>query len=829
VIGGLKPVRRVVAGCATTLGGIAVATAALLPLRDKISGDAAALVLVVPVTLGVAVGGFPVVPVGVVAGFLTFDYFFIPPYYTLAVGDHVHWASLVVYGLVGLIVGGVVAQLQRTRRQAEEQAALRRVATMVGRAASPEEVFAAVAAESGRLLETDVCVMSRYDADGGATVVGTWARTGAAEAPPAGTRFEPGEPSLHTVVLQTGRPARVDHNGAAHGGSAHLTGQWGVRSAVGVPVSLDGRLWGVIFVASHAKERLAADTEAWLAGFTDLLATALGKAQAGVELRGHAEEQAALRRVAVLIARAAPPEEVFAAVTAEVGLLLQVDTAVMGRYDPGGVVTVVATWNGTGEALPVPIGTRTSLGGRNVTTQVFETGRPARMDDHADATGRIGEIRREQGMRATVGVPISVEDRVWGVMLAVSRRDPLAAGTEVRLAGFTELVATGIGNAQARMDLRRFADEQAALRRVAVLVAEKAPPDEVFAAVATEVGGLLGVDFALLSRYETDGTVAVVGGWARADPGGPQAVGLRFPSGGPNIHAMVLETGRPARIDNYADASGLAAEMVRDWGLRSAVGAPIRVGGRLWGVMCVACTRVELLPPDTEARLSAFTQLVGTALANAEAQAALTASRARIVAAADTARRRIERDLHDGAQQRLVALAMDARTARAAVPPEAGGLAVALDGLADGLTAALDELRETAGGIHPVALAKGGLRPALNLLARRSPIPVHLDVAVDGRLPEAIELAVYYVVAEALTNAAKHAQATTITVEVAAADSALRVRVRDDGRGGADVTAGSGLLGLADRVETLSGYLSLHSPPGEGTTLDIALPLPAGD
>jgi signal transduction histidine kinase len=433
-------------------------------------------------------------------------------------------------------------------------------------------------------------------------------------------------------------------------------------------------------------------------------------------------------------------------------------------------------------------------------------------------------------MRATVGVPISVEDRVWGVMLAVSRRDPLAAGTEVRLAGFTELVATGIGNAQARMDLRRFADEQAALRRVAVLVAEKAPPDEVFAAVATEVGGLLGVDFALLSRYETDGTVAVVGGWARADPGGPpQAVGLRFPSGRPNIHTMVLETGRPARIDNYTDASGLAAEMVRDWGLRSAVGAPIRVGGRLWGVMSVACTRVELLPPDTEARLSAFTQLVGTAMANAEAQAALTASRARIVAAADTARRRIERDLHDGAQQRLVALAMDARTARAAVPPEAGGLAVALDELADGLTAALDELRETAGGIHPVALAKGGLRPALNLLARRSPIPVHLDVAVDGRLPEAIELAVYYVVAEALTNAAKHAQATTITVEVAAADSALRVRVRDDGRGGADVTAGSGLLGLADRVETLSGYLSLHSPPGEGTTLDIALPLPAGD
>jgi signal transduction histidine kinase len=251
---------------------------------------------------------------------------------------------------------------------------------------------------------------------------------------------------------------------------------------------------------------------------------------------------------------------------------------------------------------------------------------------------------------------------------------------------------------------------------------------------------------------------------------------------------------------------------------------PISAGGRLWGAMFVASTQ-EPMPAGTEAKLAGFTELAATAIANAENQTALTASRARIVATADATRRRIERDLHDGAQQRLVSLALELRAAQAAAPPGAGVLVQQLDGVAAGLTGVLDELREIARGLHPAVLAEGGLRPALKTLARRSTVPVRLDIRVDERLPEQIETAAYYVVAEALTNTAKHAHATAADVQVATGDGALHVRVRDDGRGGADFTGGSGLVGLRDRAEALGGRLLLHSTPGAGTGVQVSLPL----
>jgi signal transduction histidine kinase len=196
------------------------------------------------------------------------------------------------------------------------------------------------------------------------------------------------------------------------------------------------------------------------------------------------------------------------------------------------------------------------------------------------------------------------------------------------------------------------------------------------------------------------------------------------------------------------------------------------------------------------------------------------------VAAADTTRRRFEHDLHDGAQQRLVSLALHLRTTvRAAVPPGAAELTAQLDGIAADLGGVLDELREIARGLHPAVLADGGLRPALKALARRSAVPVRLDARIDERLPEPVELAAYYVVAEALTNTAKHADASVVDVDVAVGEGVLRVRVSDDGRGGADLTGGSGLVGLTDRVEALGGRISLHSPPGAGTTVQIVLPL----
>jgi signal transduction histidine kinase len=259
--------------------------------------------------------------------------------------------------------------------------------------------------------------------------------------------------------------------------------------------------------------------------------------------------------------------------------------------------------------------------------------------------------------------------------------------------------------------------------------------------------------------------------------------------------------------------------------VRSGVGVPISAGGRLWGLMVVSSTQEEPLPAGTEAKLAGFTELAATAIANAESQAALDASRARIMATADQTRRRIERDLHDGAQQRLVSLALRLREAQTTVPPGARQLAQQLKDAVAETTGVLEELRETARGLHPAILAEGGLGPALAALAGRSVVPVRLDCQVTGRLPEPAEIAGYYVAAEALTNTAKHAHATTVDIQVTAGEDFLRVRVSDDGLGGADPARGSGLVGLRDRTEALGGQIWLHSPPGEGTILEITLPL----
>jgi signal transduction histidine kinase len=537
-----------------------------------------------------------------------------------------------------------------------------------------------------------------------------------------------------------------------------------------------------------------------------------------------ADEQAALRHVAAMVAAGAPPEEVFAAVTAEVERLMETDLAAMVRYDPDGAVTHVA--RGSSAADDRRVGLRTPLGGRNAITMVFETGRSARLDDMSQVSGPPAEIVHRLGVRSAIGVPIYVEGRLWGVMLISSTSDkPFPADTEARLSAFTELVDTAIASAQAREELRGYADEQAALRHVATLVAGGAPPEEVFAAVAEEFGRVAAADFTSVTRYYPDDTATIVGVWTRTGILQPPATGERMRIGGQNITTLVYQTGKPARIDDYTgEASGAFSGIALDWGARTAAGVPIRVGGRLWGTVNVWSAQDGALPTDTEGRLAAFTELVGTAIANAEAQAALAASRSRIVTAADEARRRIERDLHDGAQQRLVTLALQLREAQAMAPPEAAGLVRRLDEVATGLEATLEELREIARGIHPAVLAQGGLRPALTALARRCPVPVDLDVQVVGRLPDPVEIAAYYVVSEALTNTARHAAATAATVTVTAAGGVLRVCVHDDGRGGADFARGSGLVGLRDRVEALGGHVSLHSPPGNGTILNVDIP-----
>jgi PAS domain S-box-containing protein len=367
---------------------------------------------------------------------------------------------------------------------------------------------------------------------------------------------------------------------------------------------------------------------------------------------------------------------------------------------------------------------------------------------------------------------------------------------------------------------KQLEEEQAALRRVATAVARGGSSEDVFASTVGELHAVVAADATALVRYQSDGSIMVLA--ALGESG--FEVGLRIPLVGESVTAEVLRTGRTARIDNFGHASGPIPARLRASGIGSGVGAPIVVEGRLWGVM--TCGWVSGPPPqDAETRVAEFTDLVGTAIANAESRGELLASRARIVTTADQTRRRIERDLHDGAQQRLVTVTMKLRALETANAREPEVINQDIEEIAAGLDDVLDDLRETARGLHPVILTRGGLGLALKALGRRSPVAVELDVRVGERLPEPVEVAAYYVVAEALTNAAKHAHASFVSVEADVIDGDLRVSVHDDGVGGADPASGSGLVGLTDRVEALGGRLSLHSPRAGGTTLHIDLPL----
>jgi signal transduction histidine kinase len=375
-----------------------------------------------------------------------------------------------------------------------------------------------------------------------------------------------------------------------------------------------------------------------------------------------------------------------------------------------------------------------------------------------------------------------------------------------------------------RDDLTRLLAEQAALRRVATLVARRVVPAEIFSAVGEEISQLIGAHTAGVARFEPDGAATVVAALGQDVDAMP--VGRRWEADDGMTTTAVWRTGRAARADedDFDRAPAAIAEERRRWGVRSVVASPIIVEGHRWGAMIVS-TQGDPFPPDTEDRMANFTELVATAIANADSRAELKASRARVVAAGDEARRRIERDLHDGTQQRLVSVGLELRAAQAMVPPDVPDLTAQLSHVAEDLAAAVTDLQEASRGIHPAVLSRGGLGPALRTLARRSALPVELDLRVDRRLPERIEVAAYYVVSEALTNAAKHAHASVVEVELEADDDTVRLSIRDDGVGGADPTRGSGLVGLRDRIEALGGKIQVASPAGSGTSVVVQIPI----
>jgi signal transduction histidine kinase len=571
---------------------------------------------------------------------------------------------------------------------------------------------------------------------------------------------------------------------------------------------------------------------ATLAGLARSRAAEADLRRRGAELSVLAEQQAALRRVAILVARGANPTEVFAVVADELARCLHVVNAGLLRFEADGTGFVVAVRYEPGIATMPVSGERIPLGGDEVGALVLRTGRAARIDNHENTSGPEAARIRAGGIGSIVGVPIVVGGRLWGAAIVGSTsREPMPSDTEARVADFADLVATAIANAATRAELQDsrdelqvLADQQSALRRVATLVAQGAPPSGVLSAVALELAGLLGVGNASVWRYEPNNVATLLSAWD--EPGAKRMpVGRRFSLEGDNIAATVLRTRRPVRMDSHDDAAGPAAAQIRELGIRGGVGAPIIVDGRLWGVAAVGSSRQEPLPSDTEERAADFADLVATAIANAQTHAELTASRVRIVTAADDARRRIERDLHDGAQQRLVSLGLELRTAEAHVPPELKFLKEHISRLVTSVVGVSEDLQELSRGIHPAILSKGGLGPALKTLARRSAVPVELDLAVNRRLPESAEVTAYYVVAEALTNAAKHAQASAVKVCADTADDSLNLSIEDNGIGGADTGSGSGLIGLTDRVEAIGGKLTISSHPGSGTSLFVTIPL----
>jgi signal transduction histidine kinase len=534
------------------------------------------------------------------------------------------------------------------------------------------------------------------------------------------------------------------------------------------------------------------------------------------ELERVAEEQAALRRVATLVARGATEGELAAAVARELGDLFASQAASVLRWD-GDTIRVIGDWRAERGSMKA-VGRIYAFGGDTITVRVVESAAPARIDSAADMRTEFGKQRwAELGYEASIGAPIFVEGNVWGVVTAARVRpgDTFPPGAEQQLADFAALVAQSIVNAEARRETAALVAEQSALRRIATLVAGGKPQAEVVDEVTSDVGKLFGATNVMLVRWEgIQDEVVVIGSWSARDAT-PTKPGSTYHPGHGSATIRVLETGFASRSDDPPEQEGGC----------STISAPVIVKAALLGALTASRPVEDAFPAGAEVRLRSFADLAAQSIANERAQAELRASRARIVRTADETRERLERNLHDGAQQRLVSVSVVLRLAAAKLPSSPDDARVLITGASEELTLALEELRDLARGLHPAVLSKHGLEPALEALASRAPLPVHVSNEVEARLPAAVEAAVYYVVSESLTNVAKYAQASHVDVRLTSIDGVVRIEVVDDGIGGADIGAGSGLLGLADRIETVGGRFAVESPPGGGTCISAEVDL----
>ena len=707
---------------------------------------------------------------------------------------------------------------QRLKAVADEQAALRRVATLVARGAPQEEVFAVVAREVASVLDLPLVAVTRFETGGIAVAVGVW---GLQTPYPVGTSWRLDEHGASGRVYHSGRSARADYAHVPGPIVATLSSQVGIRSAVAVPIIVSNRTWGAMMALSTVRSRPIPRPGSRASPNWSRRRSPTRRPRQ--ELRRLADEQAALRQVATLVAEGAEPAAVFDAVCEAAGRLVGATSVNLAQFTPDEMNLTQAGWSERG--THVPPGTRLPLDGESINALIRQSHAPVRVDSYEGRSGLLAARLRELGIKSEVGAPVVVDGEMWGALIAgTDQAEPQPADTEARLASFTDLVATAIANADAREELKLLADEQAALRRVATLVAGGAEPRTIFDAVCEETGRLIGAAIVNLTQFNPDGTNVPLAGWSLH--GNHVPPGTRLPMDRQSVAAQVQRTRAPARVHSYQGMPGPLAARMRELGIRSGVGAPVIVDDSAWGALIVTTTSPQPLPAGTEPRLARFADLIGTAVSNATARAELIASRARMVTASDAARRRVTRDLHDGAQQHLVSTIINLQLAQQSWSSAPERAREYLDLALRDASSSIDGLREIAAGIHPAILTLRGLAAALEALADRLPLPVRLDVTAR-RLPEPIEASVYFFCSEALTNVVKHAQASTAWVRVAIEEDRCTIEVGDDGIGGAEARLEtSGLIGLRDRMGALKGSMHISSPASSGTTLRAWLPLP---
>ena len=535
------------------------------------------------------------------------------------------------------------------------------------------------------------------------------------------------------------------------------------------------------------------------------------------ELERVVDEQAALTRIATLVATGATEAELAAAVSFETGALFGAQSASVLRCD-GETIRVIGSWQADSSDAPRPAPVL-RYGGDTITVRVVETAAPARVDSAAELKTAFGRQRwSELGLQASIGAPIMVDRKVWGVVAAsrTQRGDQFPIGDEERLRDFSALVAQAIVNAEARRETAAVMAEQSSLRRIATVVAAGRTQAAVLDAVTAEAGKLFGATSVTLARWEgVQDEVVVAAAWSAPGSTPVRPGSLYHPDpGGPTL--ALLEAGVACR----------GIESSRERGSVSVIAAPVITSGRLYGALTAARAAEEPFPAAAEIRLRSFADLAAQGIANERARAELRASRARIVRTADETRRRLERNLHDGAQQRLVSVSLALRLVEQMLETNPPTAMAVLQSASKELAEAMEELRELARGLHPALLNDYGLAPALEAVSARAPFPVKItNVPHERRLPAPVEAAIYYVVSESLTNAAKHAAPSAARVAVTCTGDTVSVEIADDGSGGASPEAGSGLRGLVDRVEALGGELTISSPRGAGTLVRADLPL----